>query len=170
MTSLLKGKEKSDMERALKKAQMIQYERVKKCAKCGNPMKYVYGEMYECPECGYKELSDFGRVREYLEKNGPQTAIIIAENTGVSIDEINRFLKEGRIEIPDGSSSYIHCQSCGAEIRYGRYCPECIMKLTKNIKGAIDMSQVGEKPRYKSRQEGMMHTLDVNKSNVRDRR
>ena len=44
------------------------------------------------------------------------------------------------------------------------------MKLTKNIKGAIDMSQVGEKPRYKSRQEGMMHTLDVNKSNVRDRR
>lgn len=148
----------------------IRYNMIKKCPNCGSGMKYIYGEMFECPDCGQKELSDFGKVREYLDKNGPQPAIAISQHTGVSLDEINKYLKEGRVEIPDGSSSYIHCQACGADIRYGRFCPECMIKLTKQLSGAIDLSQMGEKPKHKPHQEGSMHFLDSEKIKHRGRK
>ena len=133
------------------------YERVKKCPRCSNNMKYIYGEIFECPFCGYKELSDFGKVRDFLDKAGPQPAVIISQETGVPLDVIDAFLREGRVEIPDGSDMYIKCQSCGTDIRYGRYCPDCMLKITKNIGQVMYMPEVGEKPRYK---EGKMHYLD----------
>ena len=58
-------------------------------------------------------------IREYLETHGPQNAVTIADATGVSVKTIQKFLYQGRIEIPDGSDSYIKCQMCGADIRYG---------------------------------------------------
>ena len=64
---------------------------------CGNNMKYVYGEMYECPGCGRKEPTDFGKVRDFLDTNGPQPAIVIADATGVSLDVIDGFLNRGEL-------------------------------------------------------------------------
>lgn len=127
------------------------------CPGCKIPMKYIYGETYECPSCGRKELSDFGKVRAFLDEAGPQPALVISSHTGVSVTVIEGFLREGRVEIPDGSSIYIKCQSCGTEIRYGRYCPECVAKTTKNLTQAMLAPEVGEKPRYVA---GKMHTLD----------
>jgi predicted amidophosphoribosyltransferase len=113
-------------------SQKYTFEMTKLCPDCGTKMKYIYGEMFECPTCGKKQLSDFGLVREYLDSHGPQPAIIISEATGVSVDVIDHFLRQGRVEIPDGSGVYIKCQSCGADIRYGRYCPECMAKMSKS--------------------------------------
>ena len=137
----------------------IHYEKAKECARCGSVMRYIYGEMFECPTCGYKEPTDFGKVREFLEVNGPQPAIVISENTGVTVECINELLREGRIEIPDGSEVFIKCQKCGTDIRYGRYCPDCMMKMTKSVSNALWMPEVGEKPKMKQ-VEGKMHYLD----------
>ncbi len=133
------------------------YEKLKACPICGSHMNYIYGEMFQCPECGRKERTDFGKVREFLEIAGPQPAIIISQETGVEVKVIEQFLREGRVEIPDGSPVYIRCQSCGTDIRYGRYCPECMLKLSKSLSQAILAPEVGEKPRTKS---GKMHTLE----------
>lgn len=134
------------------------YERRIDCPSCGARMTYIYGETYECPECGCRKLTDFGRVRKYLEDNGPRTAIVISEATGVSIEVINKFLREGRIEIPDGSEQYIKCLKCGAEIRYGRYCPECMKKISGSISKAMWTPDVGERPKKKYA-DGKMHFL-----------
>lgn len=133
------------------------FEMGKLCSECRIPMKYIYGEMYQCPSCGTKELSDFGKVREFLEKAGPQPAVIIADATGVKLSVIDNLLRQGRIEIPDGSDVYIKCQSCGADIRYGRYCPECIARTTNNISQAMLAPEMGERPRSKS---GRMYTKE----------
>ena len=118
----------------------------------------VYGEgKYECPKCGNKEFTEFGKIRDYLEKHGPQNAVTIADATGVSVKTIQKFLYQGRIEIPDGSGSYIKCQMCGAEIRYGRFCPECSAKLSRDNSSMV---YVGEKPKHKMDYNGKMHTLD----------
>ena len=77
--------------------------------------------------------------------------------TGVSVKTIQKFLYQGRIEIPDGSGSYIKCQMCGAEIRYGRFCPECSAKLSRDNSSMV---YVGEKPKHKMDYNGKMHTLD----------
>ena len=133
------------------------YDMAHECPKCGANMVYAFGEVYECPKCGNREYTDFGKIREYLETHGPQNAVTISDATGVSVNVIQRFLYQGRIEIPDGSDSYIKCQMCGADIRYGRYCPECSAKLNK---GNQSMVYIGEKPKHKRDHDGIMHTLD----------
>ena len=47
--------------------------------------------MYKYPGCGRKEPTDFGKVRDFLDTNGPQPAIVIADATGVSLDVIDGF-------------------------------------------------------------------------------
>ena len=158
------NKMQETMEQSLKKRSQKTFEKTKICPFCGNNMKYIYGEMYECPGCGRKELTDFGKVRRFLDTNGPQPAIVISDATGVSLEVIDGFLKQGRVEIPDGSEVYIKCQKCGTDIRYGRYCPECMMQMTKNIGQALWSPEMGEKPQNKPDMSGRMHTLD------RDRR
>lgn len=137
------------------------YDRLKVCPLCGGFMKYMFGEMYQCQGCGWKEYTDFGKVKNYLEKAGPQPAVIIARETGVELGVIDGFLKQGRVEIPDGSPIYIKCQSCGTDIRYGRFCPDCMLKMTKNISQAMLAPEVGEKPKNKANKTGKMHTLDA---------
>jgi len=122
-------------------------ENVKVCSECGIPMKYIYGEMFECTSCGKKELSDFGIIKEFLEVNGPRPAIVIHDETGIPVEYINKLLREGRMEIPDGSIAYIKCQKCGTDIRYGKYCPECMLTLTNNVSQALWMPEAGEKPK-----------------------
>ena len=139
------------------------FEKAKVCKQCNTNMVYIYGEMYQCPVCGRKELSDFGKVREFLDANGPQPAAVIADATGVSLHAIDQFLRQGRVEIPDGSDVYIKCQNCGTEIRYGRYCPECMAKISKNINAAVWNQDVGEKPKMKHNAAGKMHTLEDSK-------
>ena len=47
-------------------------------------------------------LDDYGKVRKYLDENGPSTSIEISEETGVKRSVIEEFLKVGRLEVvPD---------------------------------------------------------------------
>lgn len=96
---------------------LIKYDRAKICPKCGELMRYAFGEVFKCDNCGAEELTSFGKVRKYIEDHGPSNAANISDGTGVPVSTINRYLREGRIEIPDGSDSYIKCEDCGAEIR-----------------------------------------------------
>jgi hypothetical protein len=140
------------------------YERVKFCPECRSPMQYMYGEEFECPQCKRRELSDFGKVKEFLDTHGPQPAVVINQNTGVELDYINMLLRQGRIEVPDGSEVYIKCQKCGTDIRYGRYCPECMVKVSKELNGIMWSTDMGEKPKVK-KQEGTMHYMDKMRKN-----
>lgn len=138
------------------------YDMTPKCPDCNIPMKYIFGEVFECPSCKRQELTDFGKIKEYLEKAGPQPAIVIANETGIPVKVIDNFLRQGRVEIPDGSAIYIKCESCGVDIRYGRYCPECMARMNKEAGGkSVFMSEVGEKPTSKGGMAGKMHILET---------
>jgi ribosomal protein L37AE/L43A len=140
---------------------MIKYERAKICPKCGELMRYAFGEVFKCDHCGQEELTSFGKVRKYIEEHGPSNASNISIGTGVPVSIINKYLREGRIEIPDGSDSYIKCEDCGADIRYGRYCPACAAKHNKGQNVGVFNSEAGEVPKHKRDATGKMHTLDV---------
>ena len=51
------------------------YDMMPRCPDCGIHMKYIYGEMFECPVCHRQEQTEFGKVRSYLEEHGPQPAL-----------------------------------------------------------------------------------------------
>lgn len=124
------------------------------CKECGDFLKFVGRGTYKCESCGFTAYDDFGKIRKYLDEFGPSPAVEISEGTGVSVQKINNYLRQGRMEITEGSSEYIRCESCGAPIKFGRYCPECAAILSKKMQGSIGLGEIGERP--KSR--GTMHT------------
>lgn len=97
-----------------------------------------------------------------LKKNGRQPASILADETGVALETIEMFLRTGRLEIPEGSEIYIACERCGCDIRYGRFCGDCMKVLTGDIKRAFFNEEVGEKPKTPSKKKSdeKMYTID----------
>ena len=128
----------------------------RQCPKCGGKYVFQGAGRYVCENCGNEVYEDFGKVRAYVDEHGPSPGIVIAEATGVSINKINKFLRQGRMEIPDGSGEYIPCERCGEPIRYGRFCPACAAYLTKNLSAVLTSADIGEKP--KRAMQGKMHT------------
>lgn len=105
------------------------------CPDCHTLMRYKYAGIYVCDSCGKEELNDFGKVKKYLDENGPTNAIELSAQTGVRRSTIGQFLRLGRVEIPENSPIFIHCKSCGIPIRFGNYCSNCVH--SKNIQGAF---------------------------------
>lgn len=131
------------------------------CQKCKGKMFYIGNGTYECEDCGLEELDDFGKIKQYLEEHGATPAIRISEATGVRLDIINVFLREGRLEIPEGSKFYIKCEKCGCALRYGKFCMDCTRQLVGQLRGAF-YENMGEKPKTtpSSKEMGKMHSLE----------
>lgn len=148
-----------NLERELEK--LVEQKKIEKCELCHNRMQYVGGGKYRCIFCGMEILDDFGKIKQFLEQNGPTPQAVIAQKTGISLDKIDSYLKKGMVEIPNGSKFYLNCERCGCEIRYGRYCPEC---ATAEMRKSVGTSyqDVGEKPRqnYNPEMAGRMHFVN----------
>lgn len=130
------------------------------CKECGGKLFYQAGGSYKCEDCGAEEYDDFGKIKRYLEAHGPSPATFISEDTGVPLEIINLFLKNGRLEIPEGSKFYIKCERCGCALRFGRYCPGCTKELVGQLHGAM-FEQMGEKPKQDiEKKKEKMHFLD----------
>lgn len=132
------------------------------CKKCGGEMKPIYSGAYECKQCKQIELDDFGKVKAYIEEHGKQPAVILSEKTGVGVETIEYLLRSGRLEIPENSDVYIQCERCGCDIRYGRFCPECMKILSGDVKKAFFNEALGEKPKKKRKdsEANKMHIMD----------
>ena len=110
---------------------------------------------YRCEECKAVDYDDYGKVRLYIEEHPGANAAQVEDNTGVSQKIIRRLLKDGRIEVAEGSKSFLRCEVCGKNIRSGQFCSECETKVhhrieaqqrainQKNAKG-IGMGQKGD--------------------------
>ena len=130
------------------------------CKECGGRLFYQASGIYECGTCGEEDLDDFGKIKKYLDEKGRAVpAAIIADDTGVPIDIINTFLRNGRLEIPEGSNIYIKCEKCGCALRYGRYCYDCTKSLVGELHGAF-FEHVGDQPKNEKKQEGKMRFLE----------
>lgn len=106
------------------------------CKECSGVMIFKGVGEYHCEDCGFVDYDDYGKVRLYIEKHKGATAAEIEAAIGVSQKSIRRMLKESRIEIAEGSRSYIHCEVCGKNIRSGRFCRECETNVHRNLEAA----------------------------------
>ncbi|MBD5469613.1 MAG: hypothetical protein HDR19_00445 [Lachnospiraceae bacterium] len=107
------------------------------CKTCGGVLVYRGLGEYICELCKEKAYDNYGKTRNYIEENPGASAVEIEKNTGVSKAAIREMLKESRFEIVEGTKSFLRCESCGKEVRSGRYCPEC----EKNIHIMIEKQQ-----------------------------
>ncbi len=119
------------------------------CKECKGKLVYKSLGEYICENCGSIELDEYGKVRLFLEENGSMPAVAIAAATKVPVSIIDQYLREGKLEIPDGSPIYIRCEKCPTEIRYGRFCPNCAANLSKELKSVLVANEIGETPKTK---------------------
>ena len=105
-------------------------EIVSSCKKCSGKMIYKGSGCYVCDSCGEEYLTDFGKVKRFINTYGPSNALTISRETGVSRSKIQQFLREGRVEVvEDGLSGVSFCASCGVPIRDGKYCNVCQSRM-----------------------------------------
>lgn len=106
---------------------------VTNCEECSGAMQYKGSGRYVCQECGAEILTDFGKVKKYINDHGPSNAVTISEGTGVSRRKIRDFLRDGRVEIvEDAAAGVLFCLSCGLPIRSGQYCKNCLERMSKS--------------------------------------
>ena len=138
------------------------------CEVCGGKLKRIDVGLYECIACQHQELDDFGKIKAYLAKQGVASAYDIHLATGVEVEVIEYFLKDGRLEIPEGSKLYIKCEKCGCSLRYGRYCEACARQMKMGLTEAFRES-IGAKPRITINEigsrKGRMYTYGDDNSN-----
>lgn len=139
---------------------LLRRNKIVKCEECGEKMLFQGGGAYKCKN-GHVAYDEYGKVKSFLEENGPAPSIVIERATGVKRDTIENYLKIGRVEIPEGSQYYIHCERCGCQLRYGTVCPVCASREDINY---FDAS-VGQRPRKEAPETraGRMHFLNRHK-------
>ncbi len=103
------------------------------CKSCGGVMVFKGVGEYHCEDCGEVAYDDYGKVRLYIEEHRGATAAEIESAIGVPQRTIRRLLKEGRLEVAEGSKTFLRCEVCGKSIRSGQYCPECEIKVHRNL-------------------------------------
>lgn len=103
------------------------------CKECGK--LFFKTSVDICPECQKKEEEDFNRVKDYLKKNPTASIPEIIEATEVSEAKISKFIRAGRLSIKPT------CESCGKVIDSGRFCPECRVKLLREVRGILGASK-----------------------------
>jgi len=103
------------------------------CKVCGGVMVFKGVGEYQCEDCRAVDYDDYGKVRLYIENHRGATAAQIEQEVGVPQRTIRRLLKDGRIEVAEGSRVLLRCEICGKAIRSGQYCPECEIKVHRNL-------------------------------------
>ena len=129
------------------------------CIKCKRLFNYAgFGAKY-CPDCRAVDDENRKRVKDFLDGHGAANMYEICEATGVKEAVIKQYLRDGMLEIPEGSPVFIKCERCGCDIRSGRWCPECAAKMTADLKGCY--VGVGDKPKKDT--AGKMRFMGRNK-------
>lgn len=115
---------------------------VDNCPRCGR--LYVKNIMDLCQPC-IKELEKQYEVCvEYLRKNRGTNIQELSDATEISIKEITRFIREGRISIANAPNMMLPCEVCGTLIREGHMCDSCRTRLSKDLSNAAKESAAAE--------------------------
>ena len=115
---------------------------VQKCKRCDILFQYPETGPILCPNCTRKDEAEFDVVRDYLSEHPLSSGQEVHDATGIPIESIIRWLKEGRL-ISLEITGILRCENCGEPIFSGKLCTECRYKLAKDFKG---VAQKPEEP------------------------
>lgn len=106
------------------------------CPRCGKLYALNLREM--CGQCIKDIEQEYERCATYLREHRGATITEVSEATEVSIRQITRFIKEGRISIVDAPNMNYPCEVCGVLIRESNMCDSCRTRLTKELRQAAE--------------------------------
>ncbi|MBZ4647561.1 MAG: hypothetical protein PWR27_2487 [Petroclostridium sp.] len=114
---------------------------IKNCKRCGKI--FQSNETFDiCPICKELDEKEFDKIKEYLYQHPYSNMYEVATNLDISISKIKRYLRECRLQIVEKENGFLHCECCGTSIQSGRYCDECIAKLSHGFKAAFKEKEI----------------------------
>lgn len=114
------------------------------CPRCGRLFARHFRDI--CQNCNAEIEKEYEVCAEYLRKNKGATITVLSEETGVSIKQITRFIKEGRISLYNAPNLSYPCEVCGVLIREGNMCGNCLNRLRAEVQNATAGSDRHEGP------------------------
>jgi flagellar operon protein (TIGR03826 family) len=104
------------------------------CPRCGK--LYVINIRELCQNCIKDIENEYEICVQYLRENKGANIQELSAATGVSIKQITKFIREGRISIANAPNMMYPCEVCGTLIRDGHMCDSCRTRLTKELSEA----------------------------------
>ncbi len=101
------------------------------CSRCGRVFVKGFNEV--CPDCIKEIEQQYDRCVKYLRDNKGTTIQQLSEEVDVSVRQITKFIREGRISIVRLPNMTYPCQACGTGIREHTICESCRSKLAKDV-------------------------------------
>lgn len=87
-----------------------------------------------CAVCMAEDEELLLQVKNYVKEHETATALEVCNETGISEKRLLGYLEDRRLLLPKDSRIYGKCQMCGAQIREGKYCMNCVSDLKENIR------------------------------------
>lgn len=104
------------------------------CKDCGRLYNHI-GGVRLCVDCRAKLEDKFTEVKRYIEDHKNATVNEVSEVMEVSTKQINQWIREERLAFSEDSSIFFQCDSCGTNIRTGRFCDQCKSEMSRNLGG-----------------------------------
>ncbi len=114
------------------------------CSRCGKAYTQMTVGMNICQICAKEEDDNFTLVFRYLSTRPAATAQEIAQETGVDIKEIYKYVRENRLRLVKNDAGFF-CEGCGVPISQGKRCEKCFRKLTIEFRNDITKTMENRK-------------------------
>ncbi|QJD85235.1 flagellar protein [Cohnella herbarum] len=99
-----------------------------------------------CNSC-YQDLEkDYERCVEHLRKNKGLDIQQLSDEMEISIKQITRWIREGRISLVNAPNMSYPCESCGILIRESHLCESCKKRLQRDVKNAGSKGMLQHNP------------------------
>ncbi|QRG67324.1 TIGR03826 family flagellar region protein [Brevibacillus choshinensis] len=111
------------------------------CSRCD--ALFVQAVRDICPKCHQAVEQEYELCARFLRKRENRGSNIyqVSEATGVSVKQITKFIKEGRISVVGNPNLGYPCESCGNIIQAGNMCEDCIKGLKHEITQQMEVDQ-----------------------------
>lgn len=100
------------------------------CPRCGKLFAKNFRDV--CPSCLREIDNEYQLCADYLREFKGSIITEVSDATGVSIKQITKFIREGRISIINAPNMSYPCESCGTLIREHNLCDECRQRIDKD--------------------------------------
>lgn len=132
---------------------------IRNCKGCGKLFKYYGATTPMCATC-MKALDDkYEQVKKYIYDNPRANINEVAQEMDVSIQQLQRWVREERLSFSEDSLVGVECESCGTMIRTGRFCQNCKAKMKNDLSSAIAKPEI-KKPTPQKDTSARMRYLD----------
>ncbi|NEW06154.1 flagellar protein [Paenibacillus sp. SYP-B3998] len=105
---------------------------VANCPRCGKVFQKNLRN--QCSDCSHGLDSMLNRVLEFLRKNHRSSCEQVQAATGVTLDQMYGWMKEGKLFLSDYPNLHYRCASCSSPIRNHKLCADCTYRLNKDIR------------------------------------